>query len=257
MSRPSLRIQYSMCNAFGARQEFLDVAGTVEATAAERISSIWGFVVRKALAFDRTLKPNERANFDLDDLLAELYVALAERDHLWTPERGKYITFAGAIIDHALYAIRDKARTVESPRNSSCRLKEYQKEEDAGTITPRRLKTANDIRRSGDRTTEVNEDKADFGFSTKEEPAAILIRRHDADDATEGLLLAIQQLPHDQAEALIRFHGVFGAERESARDVALFLGRDEQAARNLLGTARRAVKRFLIESGHASATAAA
>ena len=63
---------------------------------------------------------------------------LAEKDLLWTPARGKYITFAGVVIEHELHAIRDRARTVHPPRNSSCRMKQYRKEEGEGTIRSER-----------------------------------------------------------------------------------------------------------------------
>lgn len=71
--------------------------------------------MRKSLSFHRTLKAQNRVNFDPEDILAELYVAISLRDHKWTPDRGEYITFVGAIIDRELYAIGDRARTVESP----------------------------------------------------------------------------------------------------------------------------------------------
>lgn len=255
MIRRRLGSDFPLFIAFGERPAFLSAEDTAEATTEGRIKSIWAFLVRKALNFHRTLKPQEKVNFDLEDLLAELYVALAERDHKWSPDRGKYITFAGAIIDHELYAIRDKARTVESPRNASGRMKQYLREEEAGTITPRRLKTSRDIRRTGDCTAEIGPDRADL-FSTNEEPASIVIRREDADDATEGLRIAIQQLAPDEAEVLVRLAGVFGRDRESMAAVALHLGHDLPSVRRIASRARRKVRKFLADTGRAPAEAA-
>jgi hypothetical protein len=95
-----------------------------------------------------TLQPRERANYDAEDVLMECWLALRDRDHKYDPERGKYITFAGPVIEHHLYAVREKARVVRSPRNSSCRLGGYALAEAEGRISPRTAKTANDIRRT-------------------------------------------------------------------------------------------------------------
>jgi RNA polymerase sigma factor (sigma-70 family) len=95
-----------------------------------------------------TLQSRERANYDVEDVLMECWLALRDRDDKYDPERGRYITFAGPVIEHHLYAIREKARVVRSPRNSSCRLNGYAQAEAEGKINARTAKTANDIRRT-------------------------------------------------------------------------------------------------------------
>ena len=77
-----------------------------------------------------------------------MYVKLREKDHRWSADRGRYITFAGAVIDRELSSLRDKTHTVASPRNATGRLKEYQAEADAGTITERRAETFRAIRQT-------------------------------------------------------------------------------------------------------------
>lgn len=146
--RERIKQKFPIFFAFGDRHRFLDADAAVAATPEARIRSIWPFLVRRVLAFQRTLKAREKANFDPEDTLAELYTLLFEKDGHWNPGRGKYITFAGALIDHELCAIRDRSRTVHSPRNSACRLKEYERIEAAGVMTERRRKTAEQVRRT-------------------------------------------------------------------------------------------------------------
>jgi hypothetical protein len=147
MTPRGLREKYPSFFAFGETQKFLTSEEAPAATPEERIASVWPFLVSQVMAFQQTLKPRQRVNYDPEDTLAELWIELREKDDKWEPARGKYITFVGTIVEHKLYALRDQAHTVHSPRNSTCRLKQYQREEAAGTLTDRRAKTAADIRR--------------------------------------------------------------------------------------------------------------
>jgi hypothetical protein len=94
------------------------------------------------------LKPGERAVFDLDDIAQSIWIALREKDDRFDPSRGRYITFAARLVRHELCAIRESSRTVVSPRNTGCRLKEYATDEAAGTLTERKSATREAIRRS-------------------------------------------------------------------------------------------------------------
>ena len=73
--------------------------------------------------FQDALNFRERVNFDPEDAISELWVVLAEKNDKWESERGKYITFAGVIVDRELCAIRERSRTVRSPKDSSYRIK--------------------------------------------------------------------------------------------------------------------------------------
>lgn len=224
MSQEPLHVVYPILSAFGRRHEFLDSDAASRASTEERIRSIWPFLVRRVLAFQKSLKPRERANYDHEDVMAELWLALAKRDSKWSPELGRYITFAATVINRELCDIRDKARTVHSPRNASCRLKEYQAEEEASTITPERLKTANDIRRTSDPAEAVH-DHAHAIRSAEGEPASILMERETFDRRTERLKTAIANLPSDQADVMERTAGLFGRERQTLEEVARDTGR--------------------------------
>lgn len=146
--KQSLKARHPLLFAYGDEQVFLTTEEAVAATREERIRSVWPFICRRVLEFCKTLKPRERACLDPEDALAEIWIELAQKDGKWEPERGKYITFVGTLVEHRLFALRDEVRTVRSPRNSSCRLKEYQAEQDAGLLSEKRAKTADDIRRS-------------------------------------------------------------------------------------------------------------
>ncbi len=113
-----------------------------------RIRSIGGFMVRKVTRFYESLKSREKANCDPEDLLIELYIMLVEKDGHWNPERGKYITYAGKLIHRELLAIRDRSRTVQSPRNATSRLKEYQASEMEGKLSDRRRETYGQLSRT-------------------------------------------------------------------------------------------------------------
>ena len=75
-----LRDKWPMLNAFGGSHVFLDTEGALAATPDGRIQSAWPYLVRRVLAFCKGLKPRERTNYDAEDVIAELYLALAAKD---------------------------------------------------------------------------------------------------------------------------------------------------------------------------------
>jgi hypothetical protein len=99
--------------------------------------------------FADRLSPRERANFDCEDVLIECWITQRERDAKWDPSRGRsYLAFAATIEGHRLYGIRDQARTVHPPRNSTCRLREYQQAKRDGSLSPQAAQTAERLRKS-------------------------------------------------------------------------------------------------------------
>lgn len=83
MIRKRLGDEFPMFDAYGDRPAFLSAEEAVVATTAERIRGVWPFLMRRVLDFQAKLKPRERVNFDPEDTLAALYVAIAERDGKW------------------------------------------------------------------------------------------------------------------------------------------------------------------------------
>lgn len=119
----------------------LSTQEAINATREERIHSVWRMMVHETRRFLSKSKYRNRANFDAEDILSELWIALAERDHWWSPERGAYTTFASTIIHHALIVIADRSPTVQCPRNSTSRIKNAQDRCKNGTLSPKRAVT--------------------------------------------------------------------------------------------------------------------
>lgn len=217
MKDEPLRDRYPLFSAFGEEQEFLDPEESIGATTEERIVSIWPFLKRRASAFCKSLKPRERVNFDPEDVLIELWIALKEKDEGWEPERGKYITFAGTIADRELCSIRDRSRTVESPRNSSGRMKEYQSEEEAGELTSRRRMTASQIARTNDISpiaSSINESGV-LGVE-KEDPARAIVEAERNRTIAETVSIAIRRaLTPYESSVIGRIFGLWGEKPKS------------------------------------------
>lgn len=217
MKDEPLRDRYPLFSAFGEEQEFLGPEESIEASTEARIVSIWPFLKRRASAFCKSLKPRERVNFDPEDVLLELWVALREKDEGWTPERGKYITYAGTIVDRELCSIRDRSRTVESPRNSSGRMKEYQSEEESGELTHRRRVTASQILRTNDISpiaSSLNESGV-LGVD-KEDPAKALVEAERKQSISGTVSLAIRNaLTPYESSVIGRIFGLWGESPKS------------------------------------------
>lgn len=184
-------------------------------------------------------------NFDLEDVAAELWVALATRDHKWSPERGRYLTFAGTIIDNELCSIRDRARTVQSPRNSFCRIKEYQAEAENGEISARRLKTLADIRRTGFGLSPIDGSGRDFDRAIHDDPAASILTQEEADEKLNALRSAISILTPTEAEVLRRTAGIFGTPRQTSKAVAKSLELTEWEVAEIKARALQKVRSHL------------
>lgn len=243
--RETIRVQFSLLHAYDGKQEFLSNEAAQNATRDERLRSVWPFMTRRVLEFSKTLKVRERVNFDLEDVAAELWVALATRDHKWSPDRGRYLTFAGTIIDNELCSIRDRARTVQSPRNSFCRIKEYEGEQAAGTISSKRLKTLADIRRSGFALSPIDGSGRDFDKAIHDDPSASILAREEADEQLNGLKSAIAILTPTEAEVLRRTAGIFGTPRQTSKAVAKSLALTEWEVAEIKARALQKVRSHL------------
>lgn len=235
-SRNRIKDQYPVFQAFGDQFEFLDVESAVNATPEDRIKSIWPFIVRRVLHFHATLKARECANFDPEDTITELWVKLRMKDSDWIPERGKYITFAGTIIDRELCSIRDRSRTVESPRNSSCRQKEYNQGILEGTITQKRLKTANDIVRTNEGIKPIipsSGRRIDISQSDSSDPANIVAEQESVENSASMLRQALRCLEPAEAMVVGKLNGLWGKKTQTVHEIAWESGREESEVRSL------------------------
>lgn len=244
-----IRDKYPVFDAYGGKHDFLDAGEAAGTTVEGRIRSIWPFIVRRVLAFSETLKPRERVNYDPEDVLTEIWLILAEKDALWTAERGKYITFAGIIIDRELCSIRDKARTVQAPRNSSCRMKKYREEEADGSITGRRAKTAADIRRTGDGTKDLGHERNADQVSGRE-PLAILAGAESRAESHDAIKSAIKRLSPFEALVVGRLSGLWGRPASSVWLISWETGRGQEEVRRAKDRAVLKIRKHLTAIKH-------
>lgn len=250
MRRGRIRGEYPIFFAYGDSHDFLSAEEARNATADERIKSIWPLLVRRVLDFQGTLRSRERVNFDPEDTITELWVVLKSKDAEWSPDRGKYVTFAGVIVDREFCSIRDRSRTVQSPRNSSCRLKEYKGEANGEILTSRRSKTANDILRTSDGIQKIGSDNGREYDSCNEyaEDALDGMSRSEAtSDKHHALWEAIQRLTTREATTLGKVWGLLGHDVESIFNIALWSGRFPADVRQESVRAMTKLRDFLLE----------
>lgn len=119
-----------------------------EANTEDRIASVWPFMIRKSASFVESLRDRQRSNYDLEDVLTEIYVELRTKDPRFNPEVATYITFSAYLVDHLFVALRDNSRTVHSPKNSGSRLNDYESSRVSGELTGKKAVTAQKIRRT-------------------------------------------------------------------------------------------------------------
>lgn len=251
-----LRVAFPIFHAYGATQTFLEPEEAAATTLEGRIKSVFPFIVRRCLSFHKTLKPRERVNYDPEDILSEIWLTLTEKDALWSPDRGKYITFAGMVMDREFCSIRDRARTIHAPRNSSCRMKEYRKEEADGSITDCRRRTAEDIERTNSIASSTGYRGAtdEEGFSCEptitDDPLATLAARERADGMRSGLRDALERVSLFEAEAVTRLAGFGGREATTVKELALEVGRTEVEVRRAKDRAMLKIRQHLAATGN-------
>lgn len=256
--------------SYSGTHKFMDADASVEASFEDRIKSIWPFTVRRVLRFVKTLKPRELSNYDPEDILGEIMLKLAEKDDKWTPERGKYITFAGVIIDHEFQAIRDKARTVHAPRNSSARLSQYRDDEAAGTLSDRKAKTSADILRTRDGTfgltttpsmdseqtyAAAHDDPVVLADESTEGPVDAAIRREAFAQHAHAISLAIRTLTAFEALVISRLAGLGGKPPETLWYIAWSMTQDISEVRRAKDRAMLKVRKHLVSIEHPVAVA--
>lgn len=238
--------------AYGPKQHFLTTEEAVLTDCENRIRSIWPFITREVFKFQARLKPMERVNFDEEDTVIELWVLLRENDEGWTPERGKYITYAGTLIERELQNIRDRSRTVQAPKNSGCRMKEYDTEEAEGRLTDRRRRTADDIRRTASIASGSggpNDLLSEWLVSEASEQCS-LCDQEDQDKARKAVGQAIMCcLTPDEAMVMGRSAGLWRQEAQSDWRIGFDTLRDAADIRKIRMRAFRKIKDYLSEIG--------
>ena len=238
--------RFPLLRAYGEqRLAFLDNDAAATATAEDRIRSIWPYITRRVLKFTRKMTPRQRVNFDYEDVISELCLKLVERDDKYDPARGAYLSYAARVIENELEGIRDRAGTIEAPRNHGCRVKAYKKREEAGTLTPRLRKSAQDIERTRGGTSELA-----IAEETRvlESPVTLLMEREAQEQTAEGLRKALAAIDPVDAEVLTRMAGLLGRDAATSQEIALSMGMTDVDVRAAYLRARGALRRYLLAS---------
>jgi len=240
---------YPVFFAFGRYHKFLSLDEARAATPEERITSIWPFVVKQATLFIASLHARELANFDADDILLEVWIELRQKDCKWDPAIGSYCSFAGKIIRHLFLRLRERSRTVESPRNTTCRLSEYQQLDEAGAaISPVRRKNWSDISRTISGTARMGEQAPERASRGGPEEECL-----DAEHAfvfSDAVKQALAQLSPTAARVLGRLHGLWGNPVHTVAEVARELGKSPEQVRKIRDAANQCVRDYLESEFH-------
>jgi RNA polymerase sigma factor (sigma-70 family) len=79
---------------------------------AAQLASIQGMVIQMAKRWIHSLSPRERGQYDLDDILQEIWMRLSQQVHRYDSKVSLMTTWAHTIVRHELERIRGKARIV-------------------------------------------------------------------------------------------------------------------------------------------------
>lgn len=215
----------------------------VRATAWERIATIEHFITGRVSQWAKTLHPRERANCDVEDAAQSVKLKLARKNDKWEPSKGKYITFAETIIRHELEHLREKSRTVESPKNCAMRLRQYEAM-DAGGAPQSKLETAEKMRRTiGGMDVAAEADGID-----RCHPPEILATRDEHNDLTRRIRLAVARTCDGDEAAIVGYMcGFNGSRPRSAEEVAALLGLSQSKVIKLWTEARTKMRAMLEE----------
>lgn len=236
------------CYMFGRYPRRLTHEQMPTATADERIESVWPFLVKLAIGFHLRMKPGDKVNFDIEDVLSELYIKLKRSDDSWSPERGLYITFAASLSRRVMSSIRDRAHTVHSPRNSTCRLKRYKKQQSEGDLKPKKERTLADMVRVVEGARPIT----DASFCVAADIPEPLLQDEISEERKEGIAVALRQL--DPAECLIvrALSGLWEGEALSVKDLAAKLNYSDPEIRRVYGEATDKMRAYIREIDHPS-----
>lgn len=224
--------------------QFLSLEEAAAATRDQRIASVWPYVKRRALKFVHSLSFRDQANLDFDDVCHSIYEAVAKRDHKWTPERGKYVNFAASIIENHLNGIRDTAKTVHSPRNTSCRMKEYEQSEAQGTLTDKCRKTRADIQRTHSGCGNISD--LHFADHTCGPPDEGMVERERMQVYKNALDRAIAQLTPLESLILGKVNGLGGQEMTNESGIAWEMMMEVEKVRAIRKRAETKIRKLLV-----------
>ena len=247
-SSKDLRERYPSLYSYGDYPKFLSREESDVASFDERIASIWPFLARKVISFANRLKSRESSNFDCEDICQSLWITLKEKDGDWNREVGPYLPFAGKLIDRALLAIREKSHTVESPRNSSCRIRKFTEQEKAGPLSEKKAKTFKDTKRSECEIGNIGAIYHRIGGG--ERPDGIAERNEGARDAIDAAKHGIMSLTSVEARVIGQTFGLWGQPMLSTSEVSEGMGCRRETLKRTKAKAIDKIRERLLAMGH-------
>jgi hypothetical protein len=248
---PSNPKEYPVFVAFGRYHRFLSAEEARNATPEERIQSVWPAITRQVNQFVASLHQRELACFDPDDILLECWIELRQKDAKWVPEKGAYLSFSCKLVHHLFVRIRERARTVESPRNASCKLAESRTDEISGRLSRTRTKGMHDIDRTISGTIHIGIDIPDE--PDERDPPSFWINKEESAVSSEGIRQVIEQLGPRKAMVLGRLFGLWGQPQCSVSELATELGKTTEQIRKLRNSAYRMARSYLESEFHPAA----
>ncbi len=244
--------RYPLVQAFCEGAAKLTTEQAMAATRDERIKSVGYFMLRQINSFASTMRPRERANFDVEDMWTELYTVVAKQDHKWDPATATYLTFVGMLVAHELEEIRNKSRTVQSPRNASLRLRAYAESRANGSLSQRSSVTDLAIRRTisdPERSFiegSKGETSADAFLASNCEPPEVQVA--DKEDSRQNRIAmgkALARLDHLTASMIRMLYGLKGDGRVSIGEIAERSGVSYREAKRIIRAGLKELREIL------------
>lgn len=211
---------HPLCLALGTYHQFLNSDQAASSTPNERIRSVWPYICSKAREFTATLTPRERANFDEEDVITEIWVYIRERDHKWTKERGQYISFVVPLVHNCLYGLREVTRTIESATNTCSRLKSFDKEAKKGELSDSKRKTMESMQRSV-----AGPEKLTDIVIKNDSPDSEIIAEEEHREIVLAVVDIVRHISYEEASIIGPHLGLWGQSQRSFGEIACKLGK--------------------------------
>lgn len=200
---------------FGDNISFLSQEEAGSASDNERLISVWPLIIKTATRFHNNLSQHERKSADLEDIIGELAVEILNKSSKFDCKRGTFAAFVSSLIHNRLLGFREEMHVVCSPKNSTNKLREYDRECAAGTQTEKKKQTNTDIVRS--MAPYDNKPVEDDTIVGEESPEDFFVASEEITKRVDRVSRAIQTLTPGEAYAVSVFYGLWGTTNQGNR----------------------------------------
>jgi RNA polymerase sigma factor (sigma-70 family) len=167
------------------------------------IASVGPLIVRESQRFLRQLRPHERIQLELTDLIQEAWAVILHKIRLYDPDRAALTTFCGLVIVQRFKELRNQARAVRVPRRGYAKLAAAGEYSEADLMPIRRAMKP------------VKRIEGHHLQSDSPEASELAARSESAHLAREAVDEVVSRLPRRAAAILRRYHGLGGRPAES------------------------------------------